>query len=368
MSQILFYAGIDVDDKSFHVAVINKQTRELKEFKCSPNGANLRQKLANFDQKSLLICYEASHLGFSLYRSLVESGFNCDVIAPSLIPELPGKKQKTDRIDSRKLAEYHMNGLLTKVHVPEFEDEMDRDLVRSRRFLAQQYAKQKNKITSFCRTLGWHYKQETGAKSYWNRRHLHWLEKKINSCENSSLKANLTILQRQLEQTRENIELFNTEIENLASSEKYSKKVAALNSYRGLDTVSSMVIATELGDVRRFKNPSHLMSYCGFDLIEYSSGGKERKYSTSKDGNKYVRFAAIEACQYALKPPKASSTLLLRRRGTDRKLTDIADRCMARLYKKGTRLLYSGKERNKIVVACGREMMGFVWESLRAVS
>ena len=37
MTQTIFYAGIDVDDKSFHVAVLNKQNGELKEFKCSPN-------------------------------------------------------------------------------------------------------------------------------------------------------------------------------------------------------------------------------------------------------------------------------------------------------------------------------------------
>jgi transposase len=368
MQKNLFYVGIDVDDKSFHVAILCQISNDLQEFKCAPNVTSLLKKLNKFDSDRLVICYEASHLGFSLYRSLVEKGYRCDVIAPSLIPELPGKKQKTDKIDARKLAEYHMKNLLTKVHVPSFDEEMDRDLVRSRKFLALQSAKQKNKITSFCRTLGWHYKQETGAKSYWNSRHLAWLEKKINTCANTSLKINLTILQRQFEQTLANISLFNTEIENLAMTEKYSKKVAALNCYRGLDTNSSIAIITELGDINRFKNPSHLMSYCGFDLVEYSSGGKERKYSMSKDGNKYVRSVAIEACQYALMPPKASTTLRLRRHGIDEALISIADRCMARLYKKGTRLLFAGKERNKAKVACAREMLGFVWESLRAVS
>jgi transposase len=368
MQKNLFYVGIDVDDKSFHVAVLCRISNDLQEFKCAPNITSLLKKLSKFESDRLIICYEASHLGFSLYRSLVGKGYRCDVIAPSLIPELPGKKQKTDKIDARKLAEYHMKNLLTIVHVPSFVEEMDRDLVRSRKFLAHQSAKQKNKITSFCRTLGWHYKQETGAKSYWNASHLNWLEKKVTSCDNASLKINLTILQRQLEQTLENISLYNAEIEKLAKTDKYAKKVSALNCYRGLDTNSSIAIITELGDINRFRNPSHLMSYCGFDLIEYSSGGKERKFSMSKDGNKYVRSVAIEACQYALIAPKASAALRIRRRGVDKELTNIADRCMARLYKKGTRLLFAGKERNKAKVACAREMLGFVWESLRAVS
>jgi hypothetical protein len=32
--------------------------------------------------------------------------------------------------------------------------------------------------------------------------------------------------------------------------------------------------------------------------------------------------------------------------------------------KKGNRLLLSGKHPNKVKVACAREMVGFVWESL----
>ena len=42
----------------------------------------------------------------------------------------------------------------------------------------------------------------------------------------------------------------------------------------------------------------------------------------------------------------------------------IADRCLRRLNRKGNRLLLAGKHPNKVKVACAREMVGFVWESL----
>ena len=42
----------------------------------------------------------------------------------------------------------------------------------------------------------------------------------------------------------------------------------------------------------------------------------------------------------------------------------IADRCLQRLNKKGNRLLLAGKHPNKVKVACAREMVGLVWESL----
>jgi len=42
----------------------------------------------------------------------------------------------------------------------------------------------------------------------------------------------------------------------------------------------------------------------------------------------------------------------------------IADRCLQRFIKKGFRLLLAGKHPNKVKVACAREMVGFVRESL----
>ncbi len=67
-----------------------------------------------------------------------------------------------------------------------------------------------------------------------------------------------------------------------------------------------MVFITEIGDVRRFKHPVQLVSYVGFDLREYSSGGRERKYGISKMGNSRMRWLATEASQRAHKLPVIS--------------------------------------------------------------
>lgn len=60
--------------------------------------------------------------------------------------------------------------------------------------------------------------------------------------------------------------------------------------------------------------------------------------------------------------------LKARRLDTPPELIRIGDRCLRRLNKKGNRLLLSGKHANKVKVACAREMVGFVWESLNAVA
>ena len=104
------------------------------------------------------------------------------------------------------------------------------------------------------------------------------------------------------------------------------------------------------------------------DIVEYSSGGKEKKFCMSRMGNKHIRTCMIEACQFVSYPPIISKALKERRKDTPLKLVQVADRCMKRLYKKSRHLIYREKHPNKVKAACAREMLGFIWESLRAVA
>ncbi len=369
MRKVLF-CGVDVDDNAFHFAIADNLSNEIKDYVCDPNASALGKKLKEIIPKGVQvkICYEAGYLGTSLCRQLRALGFDCEIIAPSLMPRQPGKKQKTDRIDCRKLAQYYMNGLLTIIHIPGETQEADRDLLRSRKFLVEQLTSLKAHIMHFCRRLGRDFCEEAQKKSTWTQAHLEWLEKIAKTHREVSVKINLTILLREYQHLRESIELYDSEIDHIADRKEYNSKVKSLNCYRGLDTASSLTIVLELGDILRFDHPRRLTSYAGLDIVEYSSGGREQKFSISKNGNHHIRRTLIEACQFAIRPPKPSKALKARRQGAKEEWITIADRCMTRLHKKGTRLLYANKQKNKIKVACAREMLGFIWESLRAAS
>jgi hypothetical protein len=78
----------------------------------------------------------------------------------------------------------------------------------------------------------------------------------------------------------------------------------------------------------------------------------------------YLRTVFVEANQRGYRTARVSKALKARRVNTAPELVAIADRCLRRLNKKGNRLLLAGKHPNKVKVACAREMVGFVWESL----
>jgi transposase len=316
------------------------------------------------------VCYEATYLGFSLYRALQKRGYFCEVVAPSLIPEMPGKQVKTDRIDSQKMAIYYANGQLTGVHVPTLEEEMTRDLVRTRKFMGRQMSQMKLHILSACRRVGIDYHEGEGNqnKSYWTQIHREWLTLKVKELANSELSFNITTLIKHLDQIAASIKLYDEEILLLSQQVCYKEKVEALCCYRGIDVLTAMTLTTELGDINRFTHPRQLCSYAGMELREYSSGGHEHRYKMSKMGNKNIRTSAIEACQIAKQIPKISKNLKVRRKDVNPKYIEIADRCMNRLYTKSQRLLGREKMPNKVKVACAREMLCFVWESLKAAS
>jgi transposase len=371
MQENVIYVGVDVDDNSFHVTALIPETGEVIETKTKSNLKGLVNKLEDFKKKfpnhALKICYEATYIGFTLQRDLASKGYDCVVVAPSSIPRVHGNQVKTDRVDAGKLAQFLSAGILTFVSVPDKETESDRDLLRSRQFMLHQLAEVRTHIQSLLRRNGIHYKSETKNISHWTKHHLSWLDTKADEAV-GSFKQNLKLLVQQMKWLNHSLSEYGKAVDELATTEKYKKQVSALVCYKGIKNIFAMVMITEIGNVKRFAHPRQLVSWMGMDVCEYSSGGKSHKFGITGHGNRYLRTAFVEANQRAIGGTRLSDDLKQRRKNIDPDLIHIADRCMARIRKKGMRLLHAGKHSNKVKVACAREMVGFVWESLNKVA
>jgi len=364
------YVAVDVDDKSFHGCLVKSDAEGEVEFKSRPTVGALVKVLEERKTEGyqLKICYEATYLGYTLQRQLIHKGYPCEVIAPSLTPRAVGSKVKTDRVDARKLAHYYKQGLLTPIYIPDLEQEKVRAMIRSREFLMRQLKALKAHVLNDCRRMALCYREQVArqAASYWTKMHRDWIGQEIQKMTGSE-RMSFRLMLNQMERMEEDLKLYEEEITHVAAEPQYREGVQALRCYRGVDTLSAMVLITELGDIRRFDHPNRLTSYAGMDLVEYSSGGKERRYGMSKQGNRQIRRTVIESAQYAMELPKISRALKKRREGAPLEYIKIADRCMNRLHQKARRMWVRHKPRNKIKVACAREMLGFIWESLQAV-
>ena len=194
-----------------------------------------------------------------------------------------------------------------------------------------------------------------------------WLVRTIDGLS-GSLKVNLELLLRQLKSLSEVLTEYGHQIEILASSSRYRETVQSLTCYKGIKNIFALTMIAEIGDIKRFSHPRKLVSWIGMDIREYSSGGKHNRMGITKQGNRYLRTAFVEANQRGYRTAKIGQDLKSRRKHIAPELVDIADRCLRRLNKKGNRLLLAGKHPNKVKVACAREMVGFVWESMNKVA
>src|SRR5712692_4752365 len=288
-------------------------------------------------------CYEAGPTGFGLHRFLVGRGIDCAVVAPGLVPQRPGDRVKTDSRDARKLARLLAGGLLAPIHVPAPELEAARDLVRAREDARLDRMRDG-------RTL---------PTSSWTVVRRKWL---------SEQRFEFPAQQRTFDSYVHTVDLVDARIEALerairetAEQEPWRELVARLRCLRGIDTLTALALVSEIGDFSRFESAAELMAFVGLVPSEHSSGEQRRQGSIAKVGNSHVRRLLVEAAWHARRRPKVGYELARRQRGQDAALVERSWRCQQRLYQRWQRMAGRGKPQQKIVVACARELAGFVW-------
>jgi transposase len=80
-----------------------------------------------------------------------------------------------------------------------------------------------------------------------------------------------------------------------------NERAKLLMTQPGVGPITSMAFVLTMGDVNRFPRGKQVASYLGLIPREYSSGGKQRLGSISKQGNRFMRMLLMEAAQAAVR-------------------------------------------------------------------
>jgi transposase len=80
-----------------------------------------------------------------------------------------------------------------------------------------------------------------------------------------------------------------------------NERARLLMTQPGVGPITSMAFVLTMGDVSRFQRGKQVASYLGLIPREYSSGGKQRLGSISKQGNRFMRMLLVEAAQVAVR-------------------------------------------------------------------
>jgi len=364
MSKHIRYVGLDVHVETISVAVAEGDRRgEVRSLgRISNDKTSLRKlvkKLGGPD--GLRVCYEAGPTGYVLYWQLAELGVECQVVAPTLIPTRAGDRVKTDRRDAEKLARCHRSGDLTSVYVPSPEHEALRDLVRCRAAAKSDQTHARHRMRTFLLRHG--IRRPAGIQN-WGKKHMRWLQDL--RFDHGALTATFSDYLAEVEHAAERIINLERSIDEAVSEldETSQEVIAALQALRGVAKLTAVSVVAELGRLSRFSHPSELMGYSGAVPSEYSTGGpgKARRGGITKTGNGHLRRLMVEAAWAYRYRPAVKGQLKRRQRGVDPQLRQVGWKAQLRLCGRYRQLSAKGKPRQKVVVAIGRELLGFIWD------
>jgi transposase len=323
MGEPITYVGIDAHARDLHLAVLLGNASQPTVW-ISPNEPRaierLRRQLERDAPGAIECCYEAGPTGYTLQRRLTTARIHCRVIAPSLIPQAPGDRIKTDRRDARKLAYLLRADVLTEIQPPSEDAEAVRDLVRARDDARADLMRSRHRLSKLLLRRGHVYPREswTGAHRHWMRQ-IEW----PHAAERHVI--------RDYELAIAHLEARLAELERAMAEVGIDAAVSAGGPprcvvFRGIDHVTAMTLLAELYDIRRFPHPRALMAFVGLVPSEASTGARQKRGGLTRTGNSLVRRMLIQAAWQYHHHPRLGRALRLRRADQPAAVLAIAEK------------------------------------------
>jgi transposase len=358
MNSKVRFVGLDVHKETIVIAVAESEGGEARVLKSMLHDAvKLKKELAALARGgwTLQVCYEAGPTGYGLQRVLTEAKISCVVVAPSLVPKKAGSRVKTDRRDAAQLAHFLRSGDLTAVWVPDEETEALRDLERARDDAKNAERVARHQLDKFLLRHG----RIWSGKTRWTRAHRQWVRQQEfpQEATNRVLRDYL----KAVEDAQERVGRLTDDIAELVEQTALAPLIQALQALRGISLVSAVVIAAEIGDLRRFKTARQFMAFLGLVPSEHSSGQSTHRGPLTRTGNAHVRWIMVEASWHYQHPPALSDAIRRRQQGVAEGVRNIAWKAQKRLYSRLHYLRSTRLATNKAIVAVARELAGFVW-------
>lgn len=328
------YAGIDTHKNSWKVTVWVDNVF-FKTFVQNPEPEILHSYFVkNFPGAIYNTAYEASYCGFWIHERLSKLGVKSIVVNPADVPTTDkDRKQKEDKRDSRKLAISLKSGELDAIYIPSKKGQEDRSLVRFRGALSKDLTRLKNRVKSFLNFYGISIPEEyiSGSRT-WSKKFLEWLEA-IELTEISG-KTSLDLMIEQGKVTRKRVYDATVAIRKLSQTEYYKEPVELLRSIPGLGLLSSMILLTEIEDIKRFSSQDHFNSFVGLIPSTSSSGDKDKVGNITQRKNAVLRDIIVECAWISIRNDPAlleSYQKLCQRMTPNRAIIRIAKKLLNRI-------------------------------------
>ncbi len=278
------YCGIDLHSNNSVVSIIDETDRVIKE-KRLDNNLNIIQEFLQPCQNDIEgVVVESTYNWYWLVDGLMELHL-ANTLA---IQQYNGIKHTNDETDARYLAHLLRLGILPTGFIYPKEMRAVRDLLRRRLLLVKQKTAQLLSLQSTIsrhtgiRLSGLKVKQLTPDTI---NRYLSDRSVQFSALQNHQL----------LQQLEEQVAAIETFVLSRCDASAYG----VITTTPGIGKILGMTILLETGPIERFDKVGNYSSYARCVPSSKISNGKTKGKGNTKNGNRYLAMAFVEAAHYA---------------------------------------------------------------------
>lgn len=293
-----FYIGMDLGKKWTYATMIDDQKRVIKEMKLPCDEKAVESFLGAIPKESLNVAIEACGIWYGLYDYLVTRCGNVKVVNPQQT-KLDTAGKKTDKLDSKRLAELLKADMIHEAYVPPKEGRAYREKVRHRQSMVGRSTEFKNIIHAILRREN--IKPPEGIKDVFTRKGIVWL-KSLGRIEIQSYLELIDAIELQVDKSTEAI-----------PNNLYKREIELLHTMPGVGDITAPLIMSEIVDIKRFENPKALCKYAGLVPKVHQSGDCDVHGRLVKQSSKILRTALIQSAHGAVKKKDSRFKILFAR-------------------------------------------------------
>jgi transposase len=285
------YGAIDLHSNNNVTVLIDDQDHVVYEKRLPNDLTVIVQQLSAYQESLQGIVVESTYNWYWLVDGLMDNGHKLHLANTAAIQQYEGLKYTDDKSDARWLAHILRLGVLPQGYIYPKGDRAVRDLLRKRGQLVRQRTANLLSIQNLLT-------RNTGSAINSNR--IKTLDAKqvdqllTNPDLSLAVKANLAMMQCGNQQ----IDLLERTITDRI---KLREEFSFLKTVPGIGQTLALTIMLETGDIGRFADVGNYASYCRCVGSQKLSNGKKKGKGNTKNGNKYLSWAFIEAANFAIR-------------------------------------------------------------------
>ena len=285
------YGAIDLHSTNSVMVLIDEEDKIVYEKRLPNDLVLILKELSVYQERVGGIVVESTYNWYWLVDGLMAEGYKVHLANTAAIQQYEGLKYTDDHSDARWLAHLLRLGVLPEGYIYPRADRPVRDLLRKR---SQMVRQRTTNLLSIENLLT----RNTGSSMKANQikgLDVQQIDELLPDGDLAlAVKANLAVMVSADEQ----VQLLE---QTVTQRVKLRPQFSFLKTVPGIGEILALTIMLETGDIGRFAGVGNYASYCRCVGSQKISNGKKKGKGNTKNGNKYLAWAYIEAAHFAIR-------------------------------------------------------------------